>query len=362
MYNAIRVTNFRGIQSLAVEDLGRLNLFVGPNNVGKTSLLESLWLLRNPNNPVLTLPLAMTRGFNPVLQSPDSLWHTLFFDMDVGQRIAIEADRSDGVSEKLAITLANEWIGEIETGNDQSVTTAAATASGPPQTLLYTYSMDGEPPLVASFSLGLGRANYRGDPTFAQRAERASPFSPFLSTRQRPSSEELADRFTKVRDEQGIAAFVRGLKTLEPRLHDLSIGYSLVDRQPSLRAHLTGLKTPMPVQLLGEGVGRLAEILLATTTARDSVVLVDEIENGLYYRNLETAWEAIDAASQEANVQLFATTHSAEFVQTAIRALPGDSALDFRLHRLERDEDGLRAVTYDYRTADTALELQLEFR
>lgn len=365
MYNAVRVSNFRGVQSLAVEDLGRLNLFVGPNNVGKTSLLEALWLFRNPNNPVLTMLLAGLRGFNPALLSPDSLWHALFPDMDVERPIDIEASRADGVTDTLAITLSNEWIGELESGNAQpltSVATQATVASGPPQTLLFEYASDGGTPLSASFSLGLGRANYRADPELARRLERSSPPSPFLSARQRLSSEDLADRFTKVRDTGGVDSLVRSLNTIEPRLNDLSIGFSLVDRQPSLRAHLAGLKTPIPLQLLGEGVGRLTEILLAVTTAQDGVVLVDEIENGLYYRNLESAWRAIDVASKEANVQLFATTHSAECVQAALRAVSNGSEADFRLYRLERRDSVLHVVAYDHRTAEAAFDLQLEFR
>ena len=98
------------------------------------------------------------------------------------------------------------------------------------------------------------------------------------------------------------------------------------------------------------------------TTVQDGLVLVDEIENGLYYRNLESAWRAIDAASQEANAQLFATTHSAECVQAALRAVSAGNADAFRLYRMERQDGRLRVVEFDHETAEAAFDLQLEFR
>jgi AAA15 family ATPase/GTPase len=42
--DSLKVRNFRGFRHLQIERLGRVNLIVGKNNVGKTSLLEALQL------------------------------------------------------------------------------------------------------------------------------------------------------------------------------------------------------------------------------------------------------------------------------------------------------------------------------
>jgi AAA15 family ATPase/GTPase len=149
---------------------------------------------------------------------------------------------------------------------------------------------------------------------------------------------------------------------LQPGLTGLSIGFTLVSGQPTLRAQIAGLDNPVPLSLLGEGSARLTEILLAPPTVRAGLLLVDEVENGLYYRNMETAWRAIDAASSAVGTQVFATTHNAECVQAAVRALNGASAKDFRLYRLERADDSIRVVTYDHETAEAAFDFELEFR
>ena len=45
MINELRIENFRGFASLELKDLKRVNLVVGENNSGKTSLLDAVLLL-----------------------------------------------------------------------------------------------------------------------------------------------------------------------------------------------------------------------------------------------------------------------------------------------------------------------------
>ena len=55
------IHGFRGIQELTVENLNHINLIVGDNNCGKTSVLEALLLLRNPSNITNTVRVARVR-------------------------------------------------------------------------------------------------------------------------------------------------------------------------------------------------------------------------------------------------------------------------------------------------------------
>lgn len=45
MLNAIHIQNFRLFKDFQLHDLARVNLVVGKNNAGKSSLLEALYLL-----------------------------------------------------------------------------------------------------------------------------------------------------------------------------------------------------------------------------------------------------------------------------------------------------------------------------
>jgi AAA15 family ATPase/GTPase len=58
----VTITNFRGFDSLEINGLSKLNLFVGKNNSGKTSILEALFLLIGMSNPALPNRINQIRG------------------------------------------------------------------------------------------------------------------------------------------------------------------------------------------------------------------------------------------------------------------------------------------------------------
>ena len=62
------------------------------------------------------------------------------------------------------------------------------------------------------------------------------------------------------------------------------------------------------------------------------------------------------------NVQVFATTHSWECIKAAHEAFSETEPYDLRLHRLERINGEIKAVTYDKKTLDTSVEMNLEVR
>ena len=57
----LHVQSFRGIKDLEVERLNHINLIVGDNNCGKTSVLEALLLLRGPSDFSNVLRVARLR-------------------------------------------------------------------------------------------------------------------------------------------------------------------------------------------------------------------------------------------------------------------------------------------------------------
>lgn len=107
---------------------------------------------------------------------------------------------------------------------------------------------------------------------------------------------------------------------------------------------------------------RLATLVLHIGNAPDGVVLVDEIENGLHHSILPKVWRAIGEVAREFNTQVFATTHSRECIVAAHRAFTESEVYDFRLHRLERLKETIRAVTYDREALEAAIETGLEVR
>lgn len=44
---AMRIHSFRGLTDVTLDHFSKINLFVGENNAGKTSLLEAIYLIAN---------------------------------------------------------------------------------------------------------------------------------------------------------------------------------------------------------------------------------------------------------------------------------------------------------------------------
>lgn len=150
------------------------------------------------------------------------------------------------------------------------------------------------------------------------------------------------------------------LRILETRLQRLSI--LLLAGQAVIHGHISGLSRQVPVQFMGEGIRRLLSILLAIHQAANGNVLIDEIDNGFHYSVLKDVWRAIALAARQAAVQVFATTHSWECVRYAREAFEQDTIYDLRLHRLERFDDRISAVSYNKEMIETALRNGLEMR
>jgi len=123
-----------------------------------------------------------------------------------------------------------------------------------------------------------------------------------------------------------------------------------------------GLGRLVPLPVMGEGMVRLASLVLAIGNVPNGVVLVDEIENGLHHSILPKVWQAIGEVARQFNTQVFTTTHSLECIVAAHRAFSESERYDFRLHRLERVNETIRAVTYDQETLEAAIETGLEVR
>ncbi|MDR0835057.1 MAG: AAA family ATPase, partial [Tannerella sp.] len=82
--DSIKIENFRGFDSLEIEGLSKINLFVGKNNSGKTSILEALFLLLGMSNPTLPSNINRIRGLGSGTQLGFSkqlkyLFHNLIF-------------------------------------------------------------------------------------------------------------------------------------------------------------------------------------------------------------------------------------------------------------------------------------------
>ena len=66
----------------------------------------------------------------------------------------------------------------------------------------------------------------------------------------------------------------------------------------------------------GDGLKSTIFIIGSLLSLRNEYFYIDEIENGIHYSLLDNLWEIILTISEEQNVQVFATTHSKECIES----------------------------------------------
>jgi len=360
MYRLFEIKNFRCFHELTINGLERVNLIAGLNNVGKTALLEALFLHCGAYNPELALRLNAFRGIEGVkvefTRWAETPWDSLFTDFDTSKNVELISENEETGRRLLQLKVVREpeelrKIGQsIQRGSDKAE--AVPLSLGAAQVLQLEYK---EKRRQGKYYMIL-------DPKGA-RTEPIPPPPPFpaifLAARGRTSLAEDAQRFGKLEIEGRHDVVLKAMQVIEPQLRRLTV--VVTSSGPMIHGDI-GLARLIPLPVMGEGMARFASLVLAVGNAPNGVVLVDEIENGLHHSVLAKVWRAIGEVARQFNTQIFATTHSLECIKAAHGAFSENERYDFRLHRLERVNKTIRIVTYDQESLDASIEIGLEVR
>ena len=183
------------------------------------------------------------------------------------------------------------------------------------------------------------------------------PFDAVILSTRIANVQEDATRLGRLRKRKQGDLVLDALQIIEPRLQ--SIEDNSASGIPMIWGDI-GLPELVPLAAMGEGMTRIARLVLAISTSPGGLVLVDEVETGLHHSVLPSVWQAVDEAARQFGTQIIATTHSYECVRAAGQSLGGSNG--FLLHRLEASDSGNRCVTYHPEDIDAAIRHDLEVR
>jgi len=361
MYSSFIARNFRCFRELEIDNFGRINLITGKNNVGKSALLEALFLHCGAYNPFLALRLNSFRGVEKAkvdfAEQGEAPWDSLFNDFDTSRFIELVGDFKRLNGRIL-------WLKAIKNPGDLANiypliyrhSTEATTSATSPEAVKV---------LELEFKQGKKHGSFylilEPDGTIRPQPLAPPPSFPafYQPSRMRVSVQEEGERFGNL-EKQGLTnILVDALRIIEPRLKRLVMIYET--NQPVLYGDI-GKKVLIRTSLMGEGMTRLISLVLLLANAKNGVVLIDEIENGLHHSVMQRVWQALTEVARKFNAQVFATTHSHECIIAAYEAFKNNKPNDFRLHRLEMSNEDIKAITYSPATMKAAIEADLELR
>ena len=344
---SFRAVRYRGIDGLSLPRLSQANLVTGVNGIGKTALLEAMWLFVGRYNPMMLWNANVQRSNRPVLDPVSRL---------SGGTLELHG-AENGSTHGMKTTF--EKVADITTPVTTGDVTEKKLMQLPVAGRINTF-LDGK---LAKGSIG------GMQPTPWGMVAHENPVPPgsgsicvIESTKfQLDTPGEYLQRYSDMVRENRKEELTNAINLLLPKVRDLEI---LTDRTGE--SYLSALTTDgiqLPLHDLGGGVVRLYRLLLSFFTCRDGILLADEIENGIHYSVLREVWVRAREWMHEWNVQLVATTHSAECIEAAIEAY-SDTPDDLSIHKLYVSEPtgNVEAATFTGETLEGARDLDLEVR
>ena len=367
MYTSFTIENFRLFDHLTVEPLARVNLIAGENNAGKTALLEALCLHSMPIYPQMAWMMSIERGLPGT--EPSEFFTDLFHGYKSSVPINLKAMGDwDRLPRTLTIRRQPRAIGGFpltQTQRDVPQTARMIFDNEFRDELIFDYQDENE-------KFATARAWIQPDAQAPRAVADSGSFrwdepdggvnftrSLILTSAGRLGDQELSATFGQALREGHLPTVEKIVQVLEPRLQSLQavpnrFGTSLIYAD-------TGMGRLTPIALMGDGVKRLLTLALAFFHARGTIILIDEIENGLHHSVLANVWKWLNHLSRQFNLQVFATTHSYECIQAAFNAFEEAGDLDdFNLMRIQWSRKRERFESIHY-TDKEALKYGLEY-
>jgi ABC-type transport system involved in cytochrome c biogenesis ATPase subunit len=326
MINEIKIQNFKCFERLEVIDCRRVNVIVGDNGSGKTALLEALfWALGS--NTQMAIRFRQQRGLDVSFNgSPqrieEAIWREYFFEHDWKRTITIELAGKGPESRSVRIVRGQPQTSmPLTGGSDES------EFKSTPMTMIWRDFEGIE---------HLGFARFKDGQLKFEGGDEDLPDFFFYSANQTVSSIENAGRYSELSRARRAHEFAELFSSEYKWIEDLSI--EVVAGAPAIYAALRGQNEKLPLPSVSGGINRIISIMLALASRSQSVVLVDEIENGIYYRHHESMWRSLLKFARGYEGQLFVTTHNDEWLKSLVAAA-GDQVDDIALWRMERDKN-----------------------
>jgi hypothetical protein len=352
MIDQITIHNFRGFSSLHVSGLKRVNLIVGKNATGKTAFLESIFMAAGASGPNVAFVLRTMRQLGSQLQlkaeppAYQSLWSDLFHWFEQDKTISIEIIGNADDSRAMRI-----WYSESSSQFLPFGTQPPPNPTFLPEIIFEWKRRDESPitviPKMTSKGLEIEGASVEHFPAFM--------FGPHIGD----SAEEIGKRFSELSKDGRSEPILEALKTEHPFLDSLSIEYSV--STPVVFASFKGNRRKLPVALISDGINKLLGILLGIASFPKGSILIDQIEDGFYFDRMPSIWRTIYRFAQDNDAQIFATTHSMEFLNAMRDAIRGHEE-DFALLHAQRENGSCSIRTTKGKFLVATLEQGFEIR
>lgn len=360
LLNSLEIKDYRCFEHLTIEKLGRVNLIVGKNNVGKTSFLETIRIYIQQGRISLLRKILESRNEIPNFRNDyedlTEYFLNFFPHNKFNGKNIITIEKSSKDKKRLKIQILNrEQISQNE-NLYSNLLERPAFRDADINFLVVSTGND----LIYSTPLLSDRVRGLSFSISERRNEIPTTNLQFVQANGLDESEivELWDKIVLTPFEEFT---IEALKIISPTIQRISFrGEERRGRRIPI-VKTVDYERPFAIRSLGEGMNRLLGLTLSLVTSTNGVLVVDEIESGLHYSVLPDVWRLIFKTARDLNVQVFATTHSKDCIEAFAQAA-SESPEDGMLIRLERQGERIVAKTIEEEMLVDAVDYEVEVR
>lgn len=337
MINKIEIDKFKGIEKIEIDNLNKINIFVGANNSKKTTVLEaiSLFNINDVENLRRILSGRKYIGYEEILNS--FFYNLNTFEDPIIMLFEKENKRELKISCEKKVMEVSFSEKEIFNGESSNIN----------QKSIYKFLLNNKPSIeikVENNSIGFSSLNNLKESNIV-----------YIPTNREIS--KLADNIRKLQNYKKIDELTEILKCYDKNLQKIYVdGYNIF-------VDLDNVDKSLSIGTMGEGFISsliiISNLLVAGGNNKEVIILIDEIENGLYRTALKKLIGTILKLIKEYNIQLFITTHSEEFLKEFYKLNLKNIV---SLYRMENEKNGIKAIYYSEEEAKELLAEGWEIR
>ena len=310
MIKDIEIVKYKGFQNLKLENLGQVNIISGENNIGKTALLEALFIYND-----IFIPYSMFAGF-----------HSLNSFLFISKTRDIQENRIKKYLKNIDFVInSNELKLDIKYKNSYRFNENEKDE-------VKKFNQD-----YIDFIVGYANDDFKIFPIDNISTDNISSYNYNYVDSSNPTNKRLVELYSNIQSKGIQHKFLTYLKLLDDDIQ--WIEPQLLDDEMFLRLNLNNPERSLVSSELGEGTNRYIEILCTLLSNPQGIVLIDEIENGIHYTKLYDIWKAILEIVEEEKIQLFVTTHNLESIEALNEASEAMKFDKISSIKLQKDKD-----------------------
>ena len=334
MIEKIRIKNYRGINSLEIDNLKKYNFFIGNNGSSKTTSLEAIFsAIPNDGNAIVIM--ANSRGMQVKLSNNNSFFYNSNINDD------IEFALNDDITTKISLKNINRLNNNLLGSNSYNEFIYNVSVFKNNNKVLYesNFGIDSSNRI---FPIEI-KTNIEWN-EYIEKYGRCFWISPL--TKYQYGIAQITKEMIENKKKEYI------LKAIEFFEEDID---DIVSDGTEVLLSKKGVGKMLPLSSFGGGLSSALDIITCLFYDEITSIFIDEVETGLHYTNFPKFCEVLIEISTNKNIQFFITTHSDEFLKDFYNISVKKRNEDITTYRFQKIDSDIKIVYYPYERAIGAL-------